>query len=301
MKHMVTWDRLMTSGHQKRFSEQMQDFCPFLESEILGWTAGGREIQALKLGVGERKILLTAAHHANEGITALLLWRFLEDYCRGLMADGRVYGFRCAELYEKSTLYAVPLVNPDGVDLVAGAAAPDEWERAWKLAQSQPEIPFPSGWKANGQGVDLNLNYPARWEIAAAQKMQQPGPRDYPGAESLNQAETEILADYTRRICPDVMGAWHTQGREIYAADPDGTFRDRELAQLMAAASGYALGDPLPESSNAGFRDWFLQEFPGTGFTVEAGFGTNPLPLSDLPQLYQENLPLFVLLLFGVC
>lgn len=301
MKQIVSWDKPMTSRRQQWFSSLMQDFCPFLKSEILGWTAGGREIETFKLGVGERKVLLTAAHHANESITALLLWRFLEDYCRGLMADGRVYGLRCTELYEKSTLYAVPLINPDGADLVAGEAAPDEWERAWKLTQSQPEVPFPSGWKGNGQGVDLNLNYPARWETAAEQKMQRPGPRDYPGAEPLNQAETEALADYTRRICPDVMAAWHTQGREIYAADPDGTFRDRELAQLMAAASGYALCDPPPESSNAGFRDWFLQEFFGAGFTVEAGFGANPLPLSGLPQLYRENLPLFVLLLSGVC
>ncbi len=291
----------MTSGLQKRFSEQMQGICPFLESEILGWTAGGREIEALKLGVGERKVLLTAAHHANESITGLLLWRFLEDYGRALMADGRVYGFRCADLFARSTLYAVPLVNPDGADLVAGAASTDEWERAKKLAGSQPEVPFPEGWKANLQGVDLNLNYPARWEQARKRKMQQPGPRDYPGKEPLDQAETETLADYTRRICPDVMAAWHTQGREIYGADPDGTLRDEKLARLMAEASGYALCDPPPESGDAGFRDWFLQENSGAGFTVEAGYGENPLPLTDLPHLYRENLPLFVLLLAAGC
>ena len=300
MRQIVSWDQSMTSGLQRRFSEQLQDICPFLESEILGWTAGGRAIEAWKLGAGKRKVLLTAAHHANESITALLLWRFLEDYSRGLMADGRVHGFRCTELFEKSTLYAVPLVNPDGADLVAGEAEPDEWERAMQLAQSQPEIPFPSGWKANGQGVDLNLNYPARWALVRGMKMQQPGPRDYPGEAPLDQVETETLAAYTRRINPDLMAAWHTQGREIYAADPDGTCRENGLAQLLAAASGYTLCDPPPESSHAGFRDWFLQEFSGAGFTVEAGFGTNPLPLSDLPGLYRENLPMFVLLLSGV-
>ena len=301
MKYMVTWDKPMTSGMQQRFSALMQDFCPFLESEILGWTAGGREIEALKLGVGERKVLLTAAHHANESITGLLLWRFLEDCCRGLMKNGSVHGFSCGELFEKSTLYAVPLVNPDGADLVAGEAAPEEWERAKELAKSQPEVPFPDGWKANLQGVDLNLNYPARWETAAKLKLQQPGPRDYPGVEPLNQIETEALAAYTQRICPDILGAWHTQGRELYTADPDGTFRDGELSRLLAEASGYTLCDPAPESSNAGFRDWFLQEFSGLGVTVEAGFGTNPLPLTDLPTLYRENLPLFVLLLSGIC
>ena len=281
-RKIVTWGSPMTSVLQKQFSLDLQARFPWLESEVMTWTAGGREVEALKLGSGERKVLLTAGHHANETITSLLLWRFLEDYCCGLKEDGSLWGFSCRRLFRRSTLYAVPLVNPDGCDLVAGTATSAEREKAKILADTQPQIPFPKGWKANLQGVDLNLNYPARWELARAMKEKQPGPRDFPGREPLDQPETGALTEYTCRIRPDVMAAWHTQGGEIYSG------LDDRLAQLMARCSGYGLAQVPPESDNAGFRDWFLQEFRRPAFTIEAGRGENPLPLSMLPRLYEE-------------
>ncbi|MNP81921.1 Gamma-D-glutamyl-L-diamino acid endopeptidase 1 [compost metagenome] len=42
------------------------------------------------------------------------------------------------------------------------------------------------------------------------------------------------------------------------------------------------------EGSDAGYKDWFIQEFGKPGFTVEAGFGVNPLPLSHFASVYQE-------------
>lgn len=289
---IVTWDRPMTAVLQQTFSCKLQEFCPWLDSEILTWTAGGRPVELLRLGRGGRRVLLTAGHHANETVTSLLLWRLLEDYCRGVMENRTLFGFSCRGLFRRSSLYLVPLVDPDGADLTAGVASEEEWEQAKRL--SRPEIPFPDGWKANLQGVDLNLNYPTRWEKAREKKAQSPGPRDFPGRGPLDQPETVALAELTRRICPDVVGAWHTQGAEIYGEGDD------RLARLLAHSSGY-LWKPVPEeSANAGFRDWFVETFRKPGFTIEAGRGENPLPLTRLPELYEENLPIFVLLLSGV-
>ena len=68
----------------------------------------------------------------------------------------------------------------------------------------------------------------------------------------------------------------------------------------MAAASGYRLCEPAPESANGGLRDWFMEEYHRPGYTIEIGRGENPLPLSDVPKLYEEILPIFALLLaFG--
>ena len=143
------------------------------------------------------------------------------------------------------------------------------------------------------QGVDLNLNYPARWETAKAMKPKLPGPRDYPGAAPLDQPETAALARLTAQVRPHAAAAWHTQGGEIYGAEPGGRCPDEKLANALARSSGYALAQVPTQSANAGYRDWVLQEFGIPAFTIEAGRGENPLPLSDLPTLYRENRPIF--------
>lgn len=188
-------------------------------------------------------------------------------------------------------VYLVPLVNPDGADLAAGVARrKPEYRAAADIAAQYPDIPFPSGWKANLRGVDLNLNYPARWEAARrikkAQGVSTPAPRDFAGFSPLDQPETAALAAFTRCIHPELMLALHTQGSVIYPG-PDETAPPgaHALAQAFSDASGYPVEPVPPESANAGFKDWFLQVFKRPAFTIEAGLGENPLPTSQLPEI----------------
>ena len=89
------------------------------------------------------------------------------------------------------------------------------------------------------------------------------------------------------------MLAYHTQGSVIYHTY-DGVCLPcaDALARELAAASGYVLEPVPPESANAGFKDWFLERFRRPGFTVEAGLGENPLPLSQLDEMYARNAPI---------
>ena len=189
-------------------------------------------------------------------------------------------------------VYLVPQVNPDGADLAAGvcASGSPEYRAAADIAAQYPDIPFPSGWKANLRGVDLNLNYPARWETARRIKKVQgisgPAPRDFARLPPLDHPQTAPLAAFTRCIHPDQMLALHTQGSVIYPGPeetaPPGA---HALAKAFSDASGYPVEPVPPESANAGFKDWFLQVFKRPAFTIEAGLGENPLPTSQLPEI----------------
>ena len=289
----------MTSGLQEKYLRTLRRIAPFSYIKTLTRTAGGRPVIAVQLGCGSTKVLLTGTHHANESITGTLLWELLLGYCREILADGTFGGKSARALYQNSMLYCVPLVNPDGADLVAGEipeSAP-EYIQAAKIAAQFPALAFPAGWKANLRGTDLNLNYPARWETAREIKkalgFDRPAPRDFPGEKPLDQRETAALAAYTACVRPDILLAYHTQGRVIYGAEPGQEPPGaRELSRAFSALSGYALETAPPESSNAGFKDWFLARFHRPGFTIEAGIGENPIDISQLPRLLAENEPL---------
>ena len=275
---------------------------PFLTIRPIGETAWGRKIPQIAVGLGRRRVLYNAAHHANEWITVPLLLKFLEDYARAISENGQLFGFSAQALYQRATLHLAPMVNPDGVDLVTGGLEPGDpgFEAARRLSENYPAIPFPDGWKANLGGVDLNLNYPARWDQARENKFAlgytRPGPRDYVGPAPLSEPETQAMTALTRLVDPALTLSYHTQGQVIYwkfgNLEPAGA---RALGEEFAAVSGYTLEDVPFASAFAGYKDWYILTYDRPGYTVEAGAGENPLPLDQFDELYRRNLGILTL------
>lgn len=282
----------ITSARQESYLRSLRRHFPFVYARTLTHTAFGRPVRALQLGAGAYKVLVAAGHHANESITSCAVWRFLWEYCAAFVCGGRIAGHDARALYDRSMLYLVPLVDPDGADLAAGACAEDspEYRAAASIAADYPHIPFPSGWKANLAGVDLNLNYPTRWALARKIKQEQgiasSAPRDFAGFSPLDQPETAALAAFTACVHPDLMLALHTQGSVIYPGPAETAPPGSDaLARAFSEVSGYPV-EPVPsESANAGFKDWFLDRFRRPAFTIELGLGENPLPMTHLPAI----------------
>ncbi len=291
----------VTAQNTQREIESLLRTYPFMRSERLTTTAFGRPISTLVVGNGPRKVLYSAAFHGNEWITTPILLTFARQFGEAIVSGGEIGGQNARALKDAVTIYMVPLVNPDGVDLVTGAIDPasPEYALATALSENYPGIPFPAGWKANLLGVDLNLQFPAGWakarEIKFMQGFTRPGPRDYVGRAPLDQLESRALAGYTEYIDPALVLAYHTQGEVIYWQ-----FRDyevpgaRALAETFSTLSGYALEDTPYESSFAGYKDWFIQQFRRPGFTIEAGLGENPLPLEQFDKIYADNLGILI-------
>lgn len=298
---IVKTDVPMTSGLCARIIDQLVETYPFCSGQTLTQTAYQRPVKTLVVGSGPRKVLFTAAHHANEWLTATVLLKFAEELCEAIAGGGTIWGVPGETFREQIAVHLVPMVNPDGVDLVTGAITPgsEEYEAARLLSENYPDIPFPRGWKANLKGVDLNLQYPAGWMIAREIKFSQgftrPGPRDYVGRAPLDQKESRALAAYTEDVDPRLVLAYHSQGEVIYWQFQDYRIAGaRELAEEFARVSGYRMEDTPYDSSFAGYKDWFIRNFRRPGFTIEVGTGENPLPLEQFDKIYRDNLGILV-------
>lgn len=269
---------------------------PFLRTGRMGSSVLGKPLYWLSIGEGGREVFYNASHHANEWITTPLLLKYLENYARVYSQDGSIGGQRADTLYRTATLYIAPLVNPDGVDLVTGEIAPGstQYSRAQALAQNYPNISFPGGWKANINGVDLNLQYPAGWdearEIKFAQGFTMPGPRDYVGTAPLSQPESRAVYNFTLDHDFKLTLSYHTQGNVIYWKyldyEPENSYA---IGRRFAELSGYSLELTPPGSAYAGYKDWFIQQYNRPGYTMEVGRGVAPLPLSQFGSIYRAN------------
>ncbi len=285
------------NGISKRF--------PFIKLTPIAKSVWGELIYLMQMGVGEKKVFINASHHANEWITTPVVFKFIEDYAKAYVQNGKIADFDARDLYNKTQLFMVAAVNPDGIDIVNSSVNPKREEEVKVIANNYPAIPYPDGWKANANGVDLNLNYPAGWEEAKKIKYNlgytTPAPRDFVGSFPLSQPESRAMYDLTVRNNFDLTLSYHTQGETIYWKYlnylPENSL---EIGQKLADASGYELSVTPTESGYAGYKDWFILTYNKPGYTIEAGLGENPLPISDFDSIYEKNLPLMANALYLV-
>ena len=76
---IVRTDVPMTSALCEETILKLVDTYPFLRTEVLTTTAFGRPVRTLTIGEGDRKVIYSDAHHANEWITTPLILKFIEE------------------------------------------------------------------------------------------------------------------------------------------------------------------------------------------------------------------------------
>lgn len=256
-----------------------------IEKTSIGESVMRKEIPCLKIGSGKKKLFLSGAYHGLEYLTAAFLVKFVSNYIDMLLLGETYYGYDIGKLSDNVTIYVVPMVNPDGVDIaVNGLDITNEFHR--RLISEVGIHSFSRIWQANARGVDINHNFDAKWKMVA----DKPSPTKYGGEYAESEPETRAVTNFVRSENFDMLIAFHSQGREIYY-DFDGMTgkNSLETARKMADESGYAVCVPEGTASFGGCKDWFIKEFGKAGFTVEIGEGTNPLPMNMLDDVYEEN------------
>lgn len=274
----------------------------FLQVSNIGYSVLGNNIYCVKIGNGQKQVFYSASYHANEWITSIVLMKYIEDFCNAYVTNSNIYNYSARNIFNNTTIYIVPMVNPDGVNLVTNMYPPgsDQYNSAKEISNNYPNIRFPYGWKANIRGVDLNLQFPANWEKAKEIKYQQgftsPAPRDFVGFGPLTEPEALSVYNFTLEHNFRLILAYHAQGEVIYwkyldYIPPESYY----IGKQFSNSSGYTLELTPPESSFAGYKDWFIQNYNRPGYTIEVGLGENPLPLSQFTKIYNDNIGILTL------
>jgi g-D-glutamyl-meso-diaminopimelate peptidase len=253
-----------------------------IDVKVIGYTHFGRKISAVRLGKGKKNVLLIGSHHAREWMTSMLLMKMLETYASNEHGN----------IFDEVSIWFVPMLNPDGVTIQQNVIREFPADHQNRLMFMNEGWDHYIRWKANGEGIDLNRQYPAGWDELHCGPAS-PSYQFYKGKKPLEAAEVMALTKFVYEINPLIAVSYHSAGREIYWQYKNGKNlgRDRLLAKKIAKVTGYKLGKPPLEAEGGGFTDWFITTFHRPAMTIEISYlvGEQHPPLSVFKEEWRRN------------
>lgn len=304
------------SKREYSHSEMAEDILALAEAhptrfsvEQLGTSVAGRTIYLGVLGNknAPRQIIVTAAIHGREYLTALLTMKQIEFYLT-YYDTGFYNNVSYLDLFNSCCFYIVPMCNPDGVMLsqegLSSISDPTLRAQIEQIYQndlrdgltSQTEIDsFLQYWKANAVGTDLNRNFDALWE--EYKNMSRPCCVQYKGSSAESEPEARALVALTRRL-PNVRAVLciHSQGEVLYwncGQDEELAEDTLDFTKAVSERNGYKV---ISEQNNdASYSDWCALEEGLIAVTVETGKGICPLDLDKFAPMWEDNFDLLPL------
>lgn len=251
----------------------------------IGTSELGRDIPVIRIGdLGARyHVLLQGAAHGREHFTAWLLTAMADYWLHHGIGE---YGDVC--------FHFIPMTNPDGVEISQTGILTEAQRRIYlgdreKGYTSDNESGYASYWKANGEGVDINRNFPSGWQELDGRS--EPSSQQYPGTAPFSCSEAAALRDYTLRYAFDVTISYHASGSLIYYTygDKEPVNREsRSLAEAVKEVTGYNLADSSGVEGG-GYKDWAMDALQIPSLTIEVGCGDAPLAEREICSIFARN------------
>ena len=251
----------------------------------IGESSEGRSLLLLEFGRGERKIFLNGAVHAREYITASYLMYMLEQYAHAYSVGDTWDGYDLKRILDQVTFCIVPMVNPDGVNLVQNGFAAVKDREAVSLIATDPQDPSGyASWKANVRGVDLNRNYPVHW--TAGKRVTVPSFSLFKGPAPLSEPETKAVANYLNASMCWAFISFHSMGEGVYGWDDPRAVHYPQLHSMAARimeASGFVKLTDTADTSYGTFAEYVRETFLKPALTIEL------CPYTDRMYSYPEE------------
>jgi zinc carboxypeptidase len=228
--------------------------------QAIGASSEGRPVWALRVagtGGGKTRMLVDGTQHAREWLAAMATTCIADRLVRDYDANPAV-----REFVDRTELWVVPVVNPDGYQYSWGA------DRYWRKNRH------------GRYGVDLNRNFSVAWGGSGSSRDERA--ENYRGEYAFSEPETIALRDLVKREGIALHIDFHTYSQLVmfpwgYTRTP-ATDRDRLAAigdritsaitathsaryQLMQSAELYPAAGTM--------SDWMYGEAKAQSFTIE--------------------------------
>jgi carboxypeptidase T len=258
------------------------------------------------------RFLLMTQIHAREIVTGDVSWRFIDHLVTNYGSNSAV-----TALLNRIEVWVVPVVNPDGVDVVQQGGTRPLLQRKNRDAVGGSGCANPPT-SSNQAGVDLNRNTGTHW--GAAGSSTSACSQTYRGRSADSEPETQAIEGLFRQLFADQRGPAdsdaapaNTRGAMISLHSFAGmnlfpwgwtnrhTGNDaalRSIANRMSQLNGYETGQPGEILYNASGTsdDWSYGELGIASFTIElASCGSFTPAYSCTATDFNRNLPVLML------
>lgn len=243
----------------------MAEFYPeLISTEKIGESVKGKDIVLLKLGKGNKKACIVAGIHSKEDISVAFTMRCIEEYAAAYCSStGKYSSYNMKKMLDEYTLYIVPTMNPDGLDICNAGEEPLYKE---KLTDYEREK-----YKSNANGVNLNRNFPFLWDNVK-QDVTQSDITTYKGDAENSEPETQAIVKLVEENDFEWLFSMHCKGYFVYWADAYNktTKADTKLAYRLQDICGFGLNGATPmKNLGGGLENWFRYKTGKPGFCVE--------------------------------
>lgn len=261
-----TYDQLLIDA------QELADMYPgLIVKSTFGTTVEGREMICLRLGRGEREIILSGTIHGCEFFATNVLMNMIDRYAYGYAKDEVYEGYSYRELLNQVTLVFLPMLNPDGVNIAQNG--PSAAADPASIYRMDLQDTWYNAWKANAHGVDINRNFPLLWSNYNG--VTWPGARYYFGPSAASEPETQAIIKLLESVDYWMFADFHCYGDLIYWQENYNEITDvqRAFARKVLDMTGYV--DPgMEEADDFG---GYLQNYARANgaifsMTVELGY-----------------------------
>lgn len=257
-----------------------------IKTSSIGKSVEGRDLLLIEFGRGANKIFVCGTHHAREYIATTYLMYAIDRYAYAYRSGSMWGQYNTKEILDNVTFCIVPMVNPDGVNLVQNGIyatkTPDEIASMGLYEGRNLGI---DSWKANVRGVDINWNYDKDWSVENNKNGRGSSGfnGDYPGSEP----ETIAVSNYVDNHTFDAFLSFHTQGQIFYwAENPE---NPTYLHEAIRWDTGFVPYKDSGTGAGGSFFDYVYRKFLKPTITVELCpyVGNYPYPNQNFDTVWK--------------